>query len=123
VVPSCAHDLRLEFDLAGLPTFNSPQANLGAALAHLQQANPSPEAEAAMAYIWVATRWRRRARRPSRLHLRQAGTRAADLIGLRIADSPRSRRRSTKPKGKPRQPLTYAPTSTRTDIVVMLAAT
>jgi hypothetical protein len=67
--------------------------------------------------------WRRRARRPSRLHLRQAGTRAADLIGLRIADSPRSRRRSTKPKGKPRQPLTYAPTSTRTDIVVMLAAT
>jgi hypothetical protein len=29
-------DLRLEFEEAGLPTFNSPQANLGAGLAHLQ---------------------------------------------------------------------------------------
>jgi hypothetical protein len=54
-VPPCARDLRLEFEEAGLPTFNSPQANLGAALAHLQQANPSPEAEGAMAYVRVAT--------------------------------------------------------------------
>jgi hypothetical protein len=52
-VPPCAHDLRLEFEEAGLPTFNSPQANLGAALTRLQQANPSPEAKA-MAYIRVA---------------------------------------------------------------------
>jgi hypothetical protein len=51
----CAHDLRLEFEEAGLLTFNSPQANLGAALARFQQANPSPEAEAAKAYVRVAT--------------------------------------------------------------------
>jgi hypothetical protein len=54
-VPPCARDLRLEFEEAGLPTFNSRQANLGAALARLQQANPSPEADAAMAYVRVAT--------------------------------------------------------------------
>jgi hypothetical protein len=47
--------LRLKFEEAGLPTFNNPQANLGAALAHLQQADPSPEAEVAMAYVRVAT--------------------------------------------------------------------
>jgi hypothetical protein len=35
--------------------FNSPQANLGVVLARLQQANPSPEANAAMAYVRVAT--------------------------------------------------------------------
>jgi hypothetical protein len=49
--PPCARDLRLKFEEAGLPTFNSPQANLGAALAHLQQANPSPEVEAAVAHV------------------------------------------------------------------------
>jgi hypothetical protein len=49
--PPCARDLRLKFEEAGLPMFNSPQANLGAALAHLQQANPSPEVEAAMAHV------------------------------------------------------------------------
>jgi hypothetical protein len=38
-----------------MPTFNSPQANLGAALAHLQQANPSPEVEAAMPHVRIAT--------------------------------------------------------------------
>jgi hypothetical protein len=54
-VPPCACDLRLEIEEAGLPTFSSPQANLGAALACLQQANPSPEAEAAIAYVRVAT--------------------------------------------------------------------
>jgi hypothetical protein len=48
-------DLCLMFEEVGLPTFNSPQANLGAALARLQQANPSPEANATMAYIQVAT--------------------------------------------------------------------
>jgi hypothetical protein len=36
VVPPCARDLRIEFEEAGLPTFNSPQANLGAAMARLQ---------------------------------------------------------------------------------------
>jgi hypothetical protein len=41
VVPPCARDLRLEFEEAGLPMFNNPQANLGAVLARLQQANPS----------------------------------------------------------------------------------
>jgi hypothetical protein len=55
VVPPCARDLHLEFEEAGLPTFNSPQASLGAALACLQQANPSPELEAAMACVRVAT--------------------------------------------------------------------
>jgi hypothetical protein len=35
-VPPCAHDLRLEFEEAGLQMFDSPQANLGAALARLQ---------------------------------------------------------------------------------------
>jgi hypothetical protein len=49
-VPPCARDLHLEFEEVGLPMFNSPQANLGAAMARLQQANPSPEADAAMAY-------------------------------------------------------------------------
>jgi hypothetical protein len=34
-VPPCARDLRLEFKEAGLPMFNSPQANLGAAMARL----------------------------------------------------------------------------------------
>jgi hypothetical protein len=47
--------LCLEFEEAGLPTFNSPQANLGATLACLQQADPSPEVEAAMAHVRVAT--------------------------------------------------------------------
>jgi hypothetical protein len=50
-VPPCARDLRLEFEEEGLPTFNSPQANLGAAMARLQQDDPMPEAEAAMAYL------------------------------------------------------------------------
>jgi hypothetical protein len=34
-VPLCARDLRLKFEEVGLPTFNSPQAKLGAALARL----------------------------------------------------------------------------------------
>jgi hypothetical protein len=55
VVPPCACDLHLEYEEAGLPTFNSPQANLGATLARLQYANPSPEADATMAYVRVAT--------------------------------------------------------------------
>jgi hypothetical protein len=54
-VPPCTRDLRLEFAEAGLPTFNSLQANLGVVLARLQQANPSPEANIAMAYVRVAT--------------------------------------------------------------------
>jgi hypothetical protein len=33
---------------------NSPQANLGAAMACLQQVDPTPQAEAAMAYLRVA---------------------------------------------------------------------
>jgi hypothetical protein len=53
--PLCARDLRLEFEEAGLPTFNNPQANLGAALARLQQANPSPEVEAPMVHVEIAT--------------------------------------------------------------------
>jgi hypothetical protein len=53
--PSCACDIRLGFEEAGLPTSNSPQANLGAALARLQKANPSPKANAAMACVRVAT--------------------------------------------------------------------
>jgi hypothetical protein len=54
-VPPYICDLRLEFEEAGLPTFNSPQASLGAAMERLQQANPSLEAGAAMAYLRVAT--------------------------------------------------------------------
>jgi hypothetical protein len=54
-LPPCAPDLRLEFKEVGLLTFNSPQANLGAAMARLQQANPSLEPDAAMAYLRVAT--------------------------------------------------------------------
>jgi hypothetical protein len=54
-VPPCARDLRLVFEEVGLLMFNDPQANLGAAMARLQQANPSPEADAAMAYLEVAT--------------------------------------------------------------------
>jgi hypothetical protein len=38
-----------------MPTFNSPQANLGVALARLEQANPSPEANAGMTYVRVVT--------------------------------------------------------------------
>jgi hypothetical protein len=47
--------LHLKFEEAGLSMFNSPQANLGAALARLQQANPSPEVEAAMAHVRMDT--------------------------------------------------------------------
>jgi hypothetical protein len=47
----------------------------------------------------------------------------ADLIGLCIAGSPRSRRRSTSPEREPLQPPIYVPTSTRTDVVVTPAAT
>jgi hypothetical protein len=54
-VPMCARDLRLDFEEVGLPTFNSLQANLSVALARLKQADPSPEAKAAMAYVRVAT--------------------------------------------------------------------
>jgi hypothetical protein len=57
VVPPCAHDLRLEFEEAGLSTFNSPQANLGAALACLKQANPSPEADVAEDQERPSGRW------------------------------------------------------------------
>jgi hypothetical protein len=56
-VPPCARDLRLEFKEAGLTTCNSAQANLGAALARLQQANPSPEANATMAYVRSPRHW------------------------------------------------------------------
>jgi hypothetical protein len=55
VVPPGARDLHHEFEEAGLPTFNSPQAKLGAALARLQQTNPSPEANTAKTYVRVAT--------------------------------------------------------------------
>jgi hypothetical protein len=76
-VPPCARDLHLEFEEAGLPTFYSPQANLGAKLTRLQQANPSPEANTAMAYVRVATTLvEERSAAPSRRHLRRAGTRA-----------------------------------------------
>jgi hypothetical protein len=34
-VPPCAQDFHLEFEEAGLPMFNSPQANLGDAMARL----------------------------------------------------------------------------------------
>jgi hypothetical protein len=54
-VPLCACDLRLKCEEAGLSTLDSPQDNLGAAMAHLQHANPSPEADVAMAYLRVAT--------------------------------------------------------------------
>jgi hypothetical protein len=47
--------LHLKFEEAGLPTFNNPKANLGVAMARLQQANRTPEADAAMAYLRVAT--------------------------------------------------------------------
>jgi hypothetical protein len=43
-VPPCARDLRLEFQEVGLPTFNSPRLTC-AALARLQQANPSPRGQ------------------------------------------------------------------------------
>jgi hypothetical protein len=39
-VPPCSRDLHLEFEEVGLPPFNSPQDNFGAAMARLQQANP-----------------------------------------------------------------------------------
>jgi hypothetical protein len=55
--PLCARDLRLEFEEVGLPTFKSPLANLGAVLALLQQANPSPEVAAAMAHIGSPLLW------------------------------------------------------------------
>jgi hypothetical protein len=67
--------------------------------------------------------WRRRAQRPSRLHLRLAGTRAADLIGPRTASSPRSRRRSTSQERELRRPPTDVSTSTGTGVVAMPVAT
>jgi hypothetical protein len=39
----------------GLPTFNSLQANLGAALARLQQASPLHEVEAVVTLVRVST--------------------------------------------------------------------
>jgi hypothetical protein len=65
--------------------------------------------------------WRRGARHPSQQHLRRAGTRAADLVGLRKASSPQSMRRSTNPERTPHEASIYAPTSTRTGVVVTLA--
>jgi hypothetical protein len=54
--------------------------------------------------------WRRGARHPNQWHLRRAGTCAADPIGLRIASSPQSRRRSTNLERTLHQVSTYAPT-------------
>jgi hypothetical protein len=123
-VPPCARDLRIEFEEAGLPTFNSPQANLGAALARLQQADPSPEVEAAMEHVGVATALveeksvaSKSAASTSSRHSRSR------LIGLRIAGSPRSRRRPTSLERELRQPPIYVPTSTRTGAVAMPAVT
>lgn len=44
----------MEFEDTGIPTFNSPQANLGAAISRLQQAPLTSEAEQAIAYLQVA---------------------------------------------------------------------
>jgi hypothetical protein len=55
MMPACARDLRLEFEEAGLLTFNSPKANLGTDVARLQQANLTPEAKVTMAYLRVST--------------------------------------------------------------------
>jgi hypothetical protein len=55
--PLCARDLRLEFEEVGLRTFDSPQANLGAALACFQQANPSPEAYVRVATALLEEKW------------------------------------------------------------------
>jgi hypothetical protein len=56
-VPACTRDLRLESEEAGLPTLNSPQANLGAAMARLQQGNLAPEAKVVMAYLRSLQPW------------------------------------------------------------------
>jgi hypothetical protein len=89
VVPPCARDLRLEFEEAGLPTFNSPQANLGAVMARLQQANPSTEADAAMAYLQVATTLVEEKSAASKsVASMSTDIRLVDPIDLRIASFP-----------------------------------
>jgi hypothetical protein len=115
--PPCARDLRLEFEEAGLSTFNSRQAKLGAALARLQQANPSPEVEAAMADVRVAT---------ALVEEESATSKSAASTSSR-----HSRSRSNQPahsklstiQEEVNQPPTYVPTSTRTGVVAMPAAT
>jgi hypothetical protein len=54
---------------------------------HLRLKQPWPTSRSPQ--LW----WRRRVWRPSQMHLRQAGTRIADLIGLCIENSPQFRRR------------------------------
>jgi hypothetical protein len=87
--PPCARGLRLEFEEVGLPTFNNPKL-IWAWRWHvfsrpiLRPRLKQPWRTYGSPLLW----WRRKARRPNRLRLRRAGTRAADLIGLRIAGSP-----------------------------------
>jgi hypothetical protein len=124
VVPLCTRDLRLEFEEAGLPTFNSPQANLGAPMACLYQANPSPEAEAAMAYLRVAT-----ALVEEKSMTSKSTTSSSSRHSLSQSNRPAHIKLPTiqeevdRPQQMVRKTTTYAPTSTRTGVATMLAAT
>jgi hypothetical protein len=112
VVPPCARDLRLEFEEARRSVARLTWVRRWHVSSKLTL-HPRPKQPRPMSGSPQLC-WSRGARRPSRLHLSQAGTRAADFIGLSIAGSPRSRRRSTSPERKPCQPSTYTPTSTKT---------
>jgi hypothetical protein len=102
MVLPCARDLHLEFEEAGLPTFNNPQANLGVALSRLQQANPSPEANAAMAYVRVATALVEERSATSKSAASTSSQHSHSRSSLCIASSPPSRRRSTNLGRMPR---------------------
>jgi hypothetical protein len=84
-----ARDLMAEFDAAGIRTFNSPQANLGAAIAQLQRAGPNPEIEAVIANLRVAN---------ALVEEKSAASKSASSSG-----SKHSRSRSNQPRA-PRNP-------------------
>jgi hypothetical protein len=119
-IPPCARDLRLEFEEAGLLTFNKTQAKLGAAMARLQQSSPSSKADTAMAYLQVATALVEEKSTTSKSAASsRADIRVVDPIDLRIASSPPSRRKSTNPQRTLRPAPTYAPTSIRIGVVAV----
>jgi hypothetical protein len=122
--PPCARDLHLEFKEAGLPTFNNSQANLGVALARLQQANPSPEVEAAMAHVRITT---------ALVDEKSVASKSAASTSSRHSHSrsnlpahsrlPMIQEEVNQPGAKAAPAADHAPTSTRTGVVAMPAAT
>lgn len=80
-----------EFDATGIQTFNSPQANLGAAIARLQQATPNPEIETVIANLRITN---------ALVEEKSAASKSASSSG-----SKQSRSRSHHPRAPRNPPL------------------